>query len=314
MKDLITIHKEEGLETKELSGLYLIRNLDTNALKIGITNNLQSRFEGLIATFKHVGINPRLRVECFLECETDIYSKLERMLHKKFKKCNVQNEWFNIKDINVILDFVSTLNEDDFKDKGYVVFKELRLTNGVGNVVSIPMSILSHERWGEMVGIICYIYSMTNRRGYSMFALSELIKYMGFNPRTGKGRTNERIRNALKYLMELSYLEDMDNTILNCNKQTNFIKCKLIPRNENSFNLKVEDIDKITTVICKDCGIKFNKLLIVYCYLLINMNEQRCISRKEMFYAENSKMLPSEAVTHVALKMLQELNLIELIN
>ena len=314
MKDLIAIHKEEDLETKELSGLYLIRNLDTNALKIGITNNLQDRFEGLIATFKHVGINPRLKVECFLECETDIYSKLERILHKKFEKNNIQNEWFDIKNIDVILNFVSTLNEDDLKDKDYVVFKELRLTNGVGNVINIPMSILSHERWGEMVGIICYIHSMTNRRGYSMFVFSELIKYIGLKPRSGKSNMNEKIRNVLKYLIELGYLEDVDNTILNCNKSTDLIKCKLIPRNENSFNLKVEDIDKITTVICKDCGIKFNKLLIVYCYLLINMNEQRCISRREMFYSENSKILPSEVVTHVALKMLQELNLIELIN
>ena len=100
-KEYIVHNTNEDLESLKLQGVYLIRNLDNNMLKIGVASNLSRRFKQLISTFKHVGQKPNLKIECFIECE-DTYS-LESYLHKKFKEHKYQNEWFDIQDINDIL-------------------------------------------------------------------------------------------------------------------------------------------------------------------------------------------------------------------
>lgn len=98
-----TIHYD-NLENIELRGLYLIRNLDNNMLKIGVSNNLKSRINEIRSGFKFCGIEPHLKIECFIE--TIHYYKLENFLHKEFAENNHQNEWFNITNINTVLEKV----------------------------------------------------------------------------------------------------------------------------------------------------------------------------------------------------------------
>ena len=99
---------KENLENLELKGLYLIRNLDNNMLKIGVAENLKNRFKGLTSTFKHCGFSPKLNIECFIECE-DNYG-LENYLHSEFKELNYKNEWFNIHDFNTVIDRICNYN------------------------------------------------------------------------------------------------------------------------------------------------------------------------------------------------------------
>ena len=94
----------EDLENLELKGLYLVRNLDNNMLKIGVANNLKSRINEIKSGFKFCGINPNIKVECFIE--TNHHYKLEKHLHNEFADSNYQNEWFDISDINIVLEKV----------------------------------------------------------------------------------------------------------------------------------------------------------------------------------------------------------------
>lgn len=95
------IHSED-LENIELKGVYLIRNLDNKMLKIGVANNLKSRINEIRSNFKFCGIIPNIKIECFIEINNNY--KLESHLHSKLKEFNHQNEWFNIDDINIVLE------------------------------------------------------------------------------------------------------------------------------------------------------------------------------------------------------------------
>lgn len=99
-----------NLEELQLKGVYLIRNLDNNLLKIGICKNLKDRFIGIKRTFKHIGLEPNLNIECFIECGYN--AELENHLHKTFDSKRVKNEWFNIDNIESII-----LEAKDFKYK-----------------------------------------------------------------------------------------------------------------------------------------------------------------------------------------------------
>lgn len=101
--EILTIHFD-NLEELELKGLYLIRNLNNNNIKIGICNNLKLRFNEIRNSFRFCGIEPNLKIECFVE--TRHHYKLESYLHEEFKNYNIQNEWFNIENIDIVLDRV----------------------------------------------------------------------------------------------------------------------------------------------------------------------------------------------------------------
>jgi hypothetical protein len=101
----------KDLEYLESKGLYLIRNLDNNTLKIGICNNLSQRFKEIKRNFKFCGSIPNLKIECFVECKNNFM--LEQYLHKEFKEINYQNEWFNIDDISIVLDKVNEYLQKD---------------------------------------------------------------------------------------------------------------------------------------------------------------------------------------------------------
>lgn len=91
----------DKFEELKCKGVYLIRNLDNNTLKIGITDNLPRRFKEINKSFKFCGTEPNLKIECFIKYENNL--DLERFLHKTFLEYNSQNEWFNIEDITMVL-------------------------------------------------------------------------------------------------------------------------------------------------------------------------------------------------------------------
>lgn len=91
----------DNLETLNLKGVYLIRNLDNNLLKIGKCNNLKRRFTEIQKSFNFVGQDHNLKIECFIEFNEN--SQLERYLHNKFHEFRFKNEWFKINDIKVII-------------------------------------------------------------------------------------------------------------------------------------------------------------------------------------------------------------------
>lgn len=112
----------------ELAGVYLLRNLDNNELKIGSTENLNNRIKDIEKSFRFCGINPRLKAECFIEYNNNL--DLERFLHKYLKQYNYMNEWFNIDDINIVLNeiqlFKATNKIDfDIRAKYKIIYKNM---------------------------------------------------------------------------------------------------------------------------------------------------------------------------------------------
>lgn len=95
------LHTEDNLENLKLEGVYLIRNLDNNTLKIGVANNLNRRFKEIQKQFKFCGHVPNLRIECLIEYNYPY--DLEKYLHNEFNEVNSQNEWFYIDNINDII-------------------------------------------------------------------------------------------------------------------------------------------------------------------------------------------------------------------
>lgn len=74
--------------------IYIIKNLNTNYYKIGITDYIDRRFRQL-----------ELQSGCKLEmidwylldlCNNLTAKEIEKILHKKYKKYNVIGEWFDI--------------------------------------------------------------------------------------------------------------------------------------------------------------------------------------------------------------------------
>lgn len=110
MEYIIHTNKEE-LKNLEKKGVYLIRNKRNNMLKIGVASNLKRRFSEIISQFKFCGSKDQLEIECFVEYENNYC--LESYLHKEFKDYNYQNEWFDIKNINIVLDKVKEFNYDN---------------------------------------------------------------------------------------------------------------------------------------------------------------------------------------------------------
>jgi len=96
------LHYNNLDKLKEEIGVYLIRNLDNNKLKIGITNNLVRRFKEITKSFNFCGTSPKLKIECYIEYKNN--EILEQFLHNELKDFNYQNEWFSIDDINIVLD------------------------------------------------------------------------------------------------------------------------------------------------------------------------------------------------------------------
>lgn len=105
----------KNFENLKMNGVYLIRNLDNNTLKIGITDNLPRRYKEIIKTFNFCGSIPNLKIECYIEYNSNL--QLEQFLHEELKEFNYQNEWFNINDIKIILEKVDKFQHIEINEE-----------------------------------------------------------------------------------------------------------------------------------------------------------------------------------------------------
>jgi hypothetical protein len=111
-------------ELLNMNGVYLLRNLDNNKLKIGITNNLMRRLNEIEKSFQFCGIIPKLNIECFIEYNNN--EILEQYLHKELQEFNYQNEWFSKDNINIVLDRIILFENIENKRKPYIKNQKYR--------------------------------------------------------------------------------------------------------------------------------------------------------------------------------------------
>jgi hypothetical protein len=121
----------DNFDKIKVNGVYLIRNLDNNSLKIGMTDNLKRRLKEIGKSFQFCGVIPKLEVEVFIEYKYNY--ELEQYLHKEFSNNRIQNEWFDIEDILIVL---QKLGEFQYNLKcidNIITKKEMKTNNYIIN-------------------------------------------------------------------------------------------------------------------------------------------------------------------------------------
>lgn len=266
----------EDLENLNLKGVYLIRNLDNNMLKIGIANNLNRRFKEIENSFRFCGVVPNLKIECFIEYEHNY--ELEQWLHKEFKEYNYQNEWFNIKDINLVIDKISECKLNPSKKYEYIELNNIRLNiskNKNDFTINFPSKILFDEEGAsiyniikdeKIIKVIIELINSCNKRNISAISLNYLINNCGYsendkNLKSFKNLLNKLDKNnVIKIINE--YYRGNDLILIDIN---NLI-------NDNDYiNLSDNELNTINN-ISKD-NREINTLLKLYIYLKITKNK-----------------------------------------
>ena len=155
----------DNLDKLKIEGVYLIRNLENNKLKIGKTNDLTRRLSDIKSSFKFCGTPPNLKVECFIEYTHSI--ELEQFLHKELKEYNHQNEWFSIDDINLILNKIVK-----FQHKEPIKYSPVPHINKVKNEVKVSKYALDYNKYYKYefknYKIDCIVYLKRNRTTYGI--------------------------------------------------------------------------------------------------------------------------------------------------
>lgn len=140
-----------------ISGVYFILNNDNKLIKIGCSKNILKRYNELQSDMRHLGLSEELSLLGYIDCED--YFKLEKHLHKKFKKYKVLNEWYSIKvdDVSSVIknintrDFLAKNNSIQDKKAFYRYCKDEEIYEIIGYVntnklVSVLMKLSSNEK------------------------------------------------------------------------------------------------------------------------------------------------------------------------
>ena len=80
--------------------------------------------------------------------------------------------------------------------------------------------------------------------GYSDFTLEDLVRGCGIKPNANKGKSNDMLKGVLLKLIELTIIEELDNSIVDANSKSK-IKCRLIKEQKEGW-FKVEPHDFIS--------------------------------------------------------------------
>ena len=104
MKNEYTIiYNIEQVKNRKIKGVYFIRNLDNDYVKIGMTKDIFKRYKKIKNDFKFCGINPNLQLEVIIECED--YKEVETWLHIQLKDFKYINEWYEVKNVEKVIKF-----------------------------------------------------------------------------------------------------------------------------------------------------------------------------------------------------------------
>jgi hypothetical protein len=123
------LHYDNFDTINRIEGVYLLRNLDNNKLKIGSSINLNDRIKVIESNFRFCGIEPHLKIECFIEFKHNL--ELEKFLHKYLKQYNYMNEWFSIDNIDIVLKEIKFFKDNDkidfyTRDKYKNIYKQMK--------------------------------------------------------------------------------------------------------------------------------------------------------------------------------------------
>ena len=229
----INVLKENFLMSTS-KGVYLIRNKQNGLLKIGRTNNIERRYGEIIKSFEFCGISAsNIILEKFIECSEEV--RLERELHKELENYNVQNEWFDIKDYDIVEEALMSIIEKDFMDK---------MTSKIEKDFMDKMTSNSLEIEGNFKNDLCFIIDTISNTNLSSNAK---LLYMWFANNT---------KDTFSVVVSGKQLQ----TILSCSRVTVLRTLKELE--DNKYIYKVSRFDKDT----------YRQLNNMYCVIPITEN------------------------------------------
>lgn len=130
----------------------------------------------------------------------------------------------------------------------------------------ITESLIKESKDSKILLVLDYFYTNTNRKGISIFSLEDMIIQLGYKPNTNKGKTNDKFKNIIKFLLHKEIITGINISEITP-KQINYCTMNMFDIKDdkpiNFFILKQLEKDKIFSVSNKD-NLEILKL---YCYL-----------------------------------------------
>ena len=222
----INVLKENFLMSTS-KGVYLIRNKQNGLLKIGRTNNIERRYGEIIKSFEFCGISAsNIILEKFIECSEEV--RLERELHKELENYNVQNEWFDIKDYDIVEEALISIIEKDFMGK--MTSNGLEIEGNSKNDLCFVVNTISNTNLSSNAKLL-YIWLANNTKD----AFSAVVS--GKQLQTILSCSRNTVSRTLKELEDYKYIYKVSRFDKDTCRQLNNMYC-VIPITENGIDTK----------------------------------------------------------------------------
>ena len=222
----INVLKENFLMSTS-KGVYLIRNKQNGLLKIGRTNNIERRYGEIVKSFEFCGMTAsNIILEKFIECSEEV--RLERELHKELENYNVQNEWFDIKDYDIVEEALISIIERDFMGK--MTSNTLEIEGDFKDDLYFIINTISNTNLSSNAKLL-YIWLANNTKDtFSVVAsvkrLEEVTSY-----------SKPTVLRTLKELEDNKYIYKVSRFDKDTLRQLNNMYC-VIPITENGIDIK----------------------------------------------------------------------------
>lgn len=222
----INVLKENFLMSTS-KGVYLIRNKQNGLLKIGRTNNIERRYGEIIKSFEFCGMSAsNIILEKFIECSEEV--RLERELHKELENYNVQNEWFDIKDYDIVEEALISIIERDFMGK--MTSNDLEIEGNSKNDLCFVVNTISNTNLSSNAKLL-YIWLANNTKD----AFSVVVS--GKQLQTILSCSRNTVLRTLKELEDNKYVYKVSRFDKDTCRQLNNMYC-VIPITENGIDTK----------------------------------------------------------------------------
>ena len=222
----INVLKENFLMSTS-KGVYLIRNKQNGLLKIGRTNNIERRYGEIIKNFEFCGMSAsNIILEKFIECSEEV--RLERELHKELENYNVQNEWFDIKDYDIVEEALISIIERDFMGK--MTSNGLEIEGNFKNDLCFIINTTSNTNLSSNAKLLYMWFANNTKDAFSVVVSGKQLQTILSCSRNTVSRTLKELEDN-KYIYKVSRF-DKDTC-----RQLNNMYC-VIPITENGIDIK----------------------------------------------------------------------------
>ena len=213
------IYKEDFDKCKN-KGVYLIRNIDNGLLKIGKASDINRRFKEIKRSFKFCGNMPNLNIECYIEYKNN--SELEAYFHNTFESNRIQNEWFNIKNHQTVLDSIVKYTEvDNTSSIKHTELRLLDLKNKDTHAISSDYLLDSNFSYKLHIGIFAY-GGYENGKCYILRNITRISNLLNISKSTIrnkiKGYFEEIILNKDGNIEYIENIEPINSVIISTNE------------------------------------------------------------------------------------------------